>query len=83
MWTYTPKCGHILIYMDKNQEMWTYTHMGRQKPRNVDIYSYMWTKTRKCGLILIYVDKTRKCDKIPENDSFGLSKSGIEYSVGA
>jgi len=51
----------------------------------------VWTCIQKYGHILENVDtmskkseqKHTKVDKILENDIFGLSKSGIEYSVGA
>jgi len=50
-------------------KMWTYIPKCGHIPENVDIMSKKWMKHTKM-------------DRILENDTFGLSKSGIGYSLG-
>jgi len=77
MLTFTWKHQHILRNVDIYSNIWTYIHKCGHIIKNVDIYPKMWTQCQKSG------QKHTKADKILENDTFDLSKSGIGYSVGA
>ena len=55
--------------------MWTNIPKCGHIIRNVNTYPEMWTQCQKSG------QNHSKVDRILENDTFGLSKSGIGYSL--
>jgi len=75
MWTFTWKCRHILWNVDIYSKIWTYIPTCGQLFENMNIYPEIWTQSQKSG------QNHTKVDRILENDTFGFSKSGIEYSV--
>ena len=75
--TYFRKCEHLLENIDIYSEMWTYISKYGSIFQNVDIYPKIWTQCQKSGR------NYTKMDKILENETFDLSKSGKGYSVGA
>ena len=71
------KVGHIFEDVDIYLETSTYTLKCGHIFLNVGIYFKMWTYTRKYGHNIKKMDRNiLRMERILENDTFGLSKSG-------